>query len=81
MPEHKWNDDEVPDLSGKTAIVTGSNTGIGYRVAEVLAGKNANVIMACRRRYVAATYKKSKRIIISIYACNLLKKWNIIIEI
>lgn len=33
---------------GKTAIVTGANTGIGYETALFLAGKGAHVIMACR---------------------------------
>eukprot|EP01080_Neovahlkampfia_damariscottae_P003645 gene3645-6461_t len=36
------------DLTGKTIIVTGSNTGIGRESARVLALRGANVIMACR---------------------------------
>lgn len=37
-----------PDLRGKTAIVTGANTGIGKETAGVLAGLGARVIIACR---------------------------------
>ncbi|KAK6185586.1 hypothetical protein SNE40_007787 [Patella caerulea] len=36
------------DLSGKTAIVTGANTGIGYYTALDFATRNARVILACR---------------------------------
>ncbi|KAG8726518.1 hypothetical protein FRC12_023327 [Ceratobasidium sp. 428] len=36
------------DLSGKTAIVSGANSGIGYEIALALAGMGARVVMACR---------------------------------
>ncbi len=37
------------DLTGKTIIVTGANTGIGEATASALAGAGARVIFACRR--------------------------------
>ena len=37
-------------LDGKTFIVTGSNTGIGFSISEALASKGANVIMAARNQ-------------------------------
>lgn len=39
---------DIPNLSGKVAIVTGSNTGIGYHTALNLAMKGAHVIAAAR---------------------------------
>jgi NAD(P)-dependent dehydrogenase (short-subunit alcohol dehydrogenase family) len=40
--------DDIPNLTGKVAIVTGSNTGIGYVTARELARKGAKVIVAAR---------------------------------
>jgi NAD(P)-dependent dehydrogenase (short-subunit alcohol dehydrogenase family) len=44
----KWSADDVPDQSGRVAIVTGSNTGIGYHAAAVLAQRGAHVVLAVR---------------------------------
>src|SRR3954469_16047972 len=44
----KWTTDEIPDLSGKRAIVTGANSGIGFRTALELARHGATVVLACR---------------------------------
>lgn len=38
----------VPNLSGKVAVVTGANSGLGYVTARELARAGATVIMACR---------------------------------
>ncbi|MGN7169211.1 oxidoreductase [Paenibacillus cellulositrophicus] len=43
-----WTEDHMPDQTGRVAIVTGSNSGIGWEAARVLATKGATVIMACR---------------------------------
>lgn len=40
--------ESMPDLSGKIAIVTGANSGLGLEVSKGLASKGAQVIMACR---------------------------------
>jgi NAD(P)-dependent dehydrogenase (short-subunit alcohol dehydrogenase family) len=44
----KWSAENIPDLTGKIAIVTGANSGIGYEMARALAHKKATVILACR---------------------------------
>jgi NAD(P)-dependent dehydrogenase (short-subunit alcohol dehydrogenase family) len=44
----KWTAADVPDQSGRVAIVTGSNTGIGYEAAAVLARAGAHVVLAVR---------------------------------
>ena len=40
--------DNVPDQSGRTFLVTGANTGIGFETAKALAAKRARVLLACR---------------------------------
>jgi NAD(P)-dependent dehydrogenase (short-subunit alcohol dehydrogenase family) len=50
---------ELPDLTGQTAIVTGSSSGVGQSVAHALAGAGARVVLAVRNpakgQAVAAT--------------------------
>jgi NAD(P)-dependent dehydrogenase (short-subunit alcohol dehydrogenase family) len=43
-----WTFDDIPNQAGRTAIVTGANTGIGFETARMLARKDANVVLACR---------------------------------
>ena len=40
----------VPDLSGKLAVITGSNSGLGLGLAKRLSAAGADVIMAIRNR-------------------------------
>ncbi|MGX7826952.1 oxidoreductase [Actinokineospora sp. 24-640] len=43
-----WSEADIPDLSGRTVLVTGANSGLGLRSAQVLAGRGAHVLMGCR---------------------------------
>ncbi len=44
----KWTADQIGDLKGRIAIVTGANTGIGYVTALELARHGAHVVAAAR---------------------------------
>jgi len=47
MKNH-WTTENIPNLKGKTAIVTGSNSGIGFETAKAIAAKGARLNMAIR---------------------------------
>jgi hypothetical protein len=44
----RWTAADLPDLGGKTVVVTGANSGIGYEAALQFARKQAHVVLACR---------------------------------
>ena len=49
-----WTTEQMPAQTGRTAIVTGANSGLGLETSVALAAAGATVIMACRRPEKAA---------------------------
>ena len=43
-----WTTSDIPDQTGRTAVITGANTGLGYETAVALAAKGARVVLAVR---------------------------------
>jgi len=48
MKTNNWNTTHIQDLTGRTIIITGGNSGLGFEAAKALSEKGAWVIIACR---------------------------------
>jgi NAD(P)-dependent dehydrogenase (short-subunit alcohol dehydrogenase family) len=64
MATKGWNTTDISDLTGKTIVVTGGNSGLGFEAVKALSGKGATVIMACRS---LARGEEARKQIIEIY--------------
>ena len=49
-----WTTDDIPDLTGRVAVVTGGNGGLGFETSKALAAAHAHVIIAARNPDKAA---------------------------
>jgi NAD(P)-dependent dehydrogenase (short-subunit alcohol dehydrogenase family) len=45
-----WSPEQLPDLNGKTYLVTGGNAGIGFEAVKMLAGAGARVMIGARNQ-------------------------------
>jgi len=46
--KQRWKFEDIPDLCGKTIIVTGGNSGLGFEAVKSFSAKGAETILACR---------------------------------
>jgi len=44
----QWTEKNLPDLTGKTIIITGANSGTGFAATRFMSAKGATIVMACR---------------------------------
>ncbi len=57
----RWGATDIGDLHGRTAVVTGANSGLGYRISLVLAAHGASVVLACRHAERAEAAQRAIR--------------------
>ncbi|MEO6471503.1 MAG: SDR family NAD(P)-dependent oxidoreductase [Aeromicrobium sp.] len=53
-----WTQSDIPDLTGRTAVVTGANGGLGLQTALALGGAGAHVVMAARNQAKAESARQ-----------------------
>ena len=56
-----WTTSDIPDQSGRVAVVTGANGGLGLEVARQLARKGGHVVMAARDQVKGGSARASIR--------------------
>lgn len=56
-----WTTDDIPDLAGAIAVVTGANRGLGLETTRALAAKGAHVVVAARDQTRAAAARDDVR--------------------
>ncbi|MGH1341883.1 MAG: oxidoreductase [Nannocystales bacterium] len=56
-----WTEANIPDLAGKTIVITGANSGLGLETTHMLSGRGAHVVMACRTESKAEAAMKQVR--------------------
>lgn len=57
----RWALADMPDQTGRVAVVTGANSGLGLAITDALAGAGARVVMACRNEQKAEAAAASIR--------------------
>jgi NAD(P)-dependent dehydrogenase (short-subunit alcohol dehydrogenase family) len=48
MGDSSWDLAAMPDQAGRTVVITGANSGLGFEATRAFAEKGAHVVMACR---------------------------------
>ena len=69
MKHQRWLEKHTKTLAGKTAVVTGANSGIGFEIAKALCYLGARVLLACRSESRAEAAKA--RLLGEVPACEV----------
>ena len=68
-----WSDHLIPSQEGKTVLITGANSGLGFESAKALLNKGARVILSCRSTEKAELARKKLLVIVPSAKIELLE--------
>jgi NAD(P)-dependent dehydrogenase (short-subunit alcohol dehydrogenase family) len=80
----QWTVNDIPDLHGRVAIVTGANSGLGLETTCALAARRIHVVMACRNLEKAHEAENTIRMRVPVLAtCDIRSenRWKIVAEV
>lgn len=78
MKNVNWTAENIPPQNGKTILITGANSGLGFEATKVLSKKEAHIIMTARNlqkgnEALEAIKKENPSVSIPVIPCHFFR--------